>query len=734
MPSPHPSAAGLLPSPQSASGAVGRPPLMKRHSSQQSHGSGRHAALSPGSAGEHHQPLRHHVKPVRKTKIVLPRNNSSARNLAKLARHGSDQHAQNGNEAHRHSRQRSHESGEGIRLPGSLDESKPVMRRNLTSSNLPRNQSHTKLKKNLSHGQLARIGSGRNLQGLTAKGPPSPGLKGKGKKKRSLDAGYPEKDLHEQEMEIARQQQEAKEGPRRVGFAVGDGNDSSDEDDGLEMEGSGMQEDEWTDQSASASPATTRQNTANNSRRPSVTAEKPPDKSHLRESFTARDVQQPHYQHSQAPLPPAVQPSAPEADGTPPGSHASGSDEEDPPSPRSMPHSQKNEQTSRLPPPSEPISEAVQFQPPPPSQSTATPKSLLHGAKDHPSPFTKQLLDRNNHNPAPALVSNVSAMDESRSARGSPAASMRSTRSNVADHNPDVEDELVSRFIPSASHPSTNSGGNTTANTPKIGSYQTPDSERSLYARGGDRSVATSHPPTSPGSTISGSSGAATPAMLRSRTELRMANDRAMAEIEGSGKPQLMIPAHRFDRRNESLKSYLNVAALGGDGRGGGIAATGLPYGPEIFEGRFKAINTELKVVQRFRDPLGESLARLQKMDGARFRELRGKKSEQPRAEKMPISKSAVGLSKQGSRVEGSSPPGLGAKSASPAKSAMMQSKSATNVTRAGGSGRVKFTTAPPETREVDRPEEEAGGLLEGVDALAKQIWGPSSKRPGEVA
>lgn len=205
-----------------------------------------------------------------------------------------------------------------------------------------------------------------------------------------------------------------------------------------------------------------------------------------------------------------------------------------------------------------------------------------------------------------------------------------------------------------------------------------------------------------------------------------MANERAMAEIEGSGKPQLLIPAHRFDRRNESLKSYLNIAALGGDGRGGLSSSTGLPFGPEIFEGRFKAVNTELKVVQRFRDPLVESLARLQKVDGGRFKELRGKKTEK-KADKVPISKSAVGLNSQASKLSASTSP-----SASPARSALMGSKSATNMARGGGSvgnlaearrgggsGRVKFSRTSPETREVERGEED----LSGADAIARQLW-----------
>ena len=311
---------------------------------------------------------------------------------------------------------------------------------------------------------------------------------------------------------------------------------------------------------------------------------------------------------------------------------------------------------------------------------------------------------------------------------------MRSSRSNIADQPLDQEGELVSRFIPSASHPNTSSGNNTTMNTPKTGSYQTPESESSLAAqhRDRDRPVAISHPPTSPGSTISASSGATTPAMLRSRTELRMANERAMAEIEGSGKSQLMIPAHRFDRRNESLKSYLNVASLGSDGRG----ANGLPWGAEMFEGRFKAVNTELKVVQRFRDPLGESMARLQRVEGGKFRELRGKGGER-KAQKMPIaSKSALELSKQADRLSTSGSP-IG-KSASPAKSAMLASRSAINVARGGslsearrggGGGHVKFSTSPPETREVERSERSAGigEDLSGADAVARLLWDAAS-------
>ena len=91
--------------------------------------------------------------------------------------------------------------------------------------------------------------------------------------------GVVEKDLHEQEVELARQQQQEKsEAPKKVGFAVGSSGDDDVDDDAPAMEGSGLQEDEWTEESASASPYSTRQNTANNSRRTSVVVmDKPPD-------------------------------------------------------------------------------------------------------------------------------------------------------------------------------------------------------------------------------------------------------------------------------------------------------------------------------------------------------------------------------------------------------------------------------------------------------------------------
>jgi len=712
---------------------------MKRHSSASSHGGSRHNVTSPGSAGEHHPLHRPAAGRHRHAKILLPRNHSSGRNLAKMGRQAqqAQQHAyqvqqvaqaqaaQQADDGRKHARQRSHEGDTEIRLPGSLDEERPPMRRNMTASELPRNKSSSKLKKNLSHGQLSRLTSGKNLAALnsvTHKAPPSPGLKGKSKRK-SAEMAAQEKDLHEQEVELQRQQQERKEAPKKVvGFAVGSSGDTTEDDDEtLQTEGSGLQEDDWTDQSASASPYSTRQNTANNSRRTSVIVDKPPDKpavqlAHLPVNTETSEPKQPEQAEDTA------QQQGPEANGSPAQSHE---EEEEEPSPRSQAKIHRQDIALPKDPPQAPSKQqqpAVEPQQPKKQHF----KSPLHVSKEHPNPTTKRLVS--NQLPAPALVSSVSALDSMHSSiRGSPAPSLRSGAGH--DGALDLEqDELVSRFIPSASHPATGSGGNTgTTNTPKQNSFHTPEEDSTLHRakRVGTFSVG----PMSPGSTISGSSGAATPALGRSRIELRMLHDKALADREAAAERQPLVPHHFYDRRNETLKSYLNLAALGGDGRGGLSSTTGLSLGPEIFQGRFKAVNTELKVVQKFHNPVAEAVERLQKCKGTKV----SHRSPQKQQTGLKTSKSAVSLParsavKDHSKLSTSaSPPKIAApqetsKSVSPQKTAMASAKSSIQIQ--GGSDRrhprrgVSFAGTPPETREIARSEEDGG-----PDAIARSLW-----------
>ena len=583
------------------------------------------------------------------------------------------------------------------------------MRRNMTSSNLPRNTSHTKLKKNLSHGQLTRLGSGKNLAGLnsTARGPPSPGLRNRSKRPKSADMGAVVKDLHEQEVELAQKQKREKEGPKKVGFAVG----SSDSDEEApELEGSGLHEDEWTDQSASASPYSTRQNTANNSRRPSISQGKPPDKHVTYDTSKAKTSEQLHH-------PPSNLASETKLDTESSGTQETESDEEDeedePPSPRTQPpvHVKKRGELK-----AEESSQQA-------SQLIAQTRSPLHAAKEHPNPATRYLMNRGT-SAAQAQVGVTRAFEDGSSAQASPAPSMRSSRSNIGDSTTDQEqEELVSRFIASGSHPSSGSVGGTMTNTPKSGSFQTPENESTLAAQNRDRPASTVRLPISPGSIISGSSGAATPAMVRSRTEMRMMNEKAVADLEEAAARNPIIPPHVYDRRNESLKTYLNANYLRRNGSNISLNPN-LSLGPELFQGRFKAVNTELKVVQRFRDPIGESLRRLQKCRGTNFSQLRGQRSPpHKQGTKMQTSKSTTALSSKGA-----SGPSKLSTSMSPPKSALSDKPTISSVKSSAQirstetrRGKVTFSEAPAETREAEEP----GGreVVPTADVIARQLW-----------
>ncbi|EME49376.1 hypothetical protein DOTSEDRAFT_58612 [Dothistroma septosporum NZE10] len=773
--SPHAPASGAI-SPASAQ----RPALMKRQSSQSSNQSTSRPGLgiaSPGGSVEAHgQILRHPVK-TRHAKIVLPRNHSSGRNLAKLNRQA--QQAQNAiDDGRKHSRQRSHEGDTEIRLPGSLDDSvqqKPQMRRNMTSYQLPRNTSHVKLKKNLSHGQLTRLGSGRNLVALgeaRQRAPPSPGLKGKSKRPKSAEMTGVEKDLRESEVELSQQQQREKQRKfsgtksKKVGFAVGSAGDASDEDETVQL---GGHEDEWTEESASASPYSTRQNTANNSRRTSAILDRPAEKLpfekiavsekfHLGRSADKQDAIKMERERQKRQEQEQEQEQEQQDDDE--------SDDSGPPSPRSTghakhhakPHQQevkeqpapqnlqlrpkpREEDASEaakpvLPPLSKPVVEApkgsVQQLPSPQGSVPKSVSSSLHVTKDaHPS--TRRLLNRSQQYPsaAPAVVSNVSALDDVHSNRGSPAPSMKSSKSTLDAANDQQEDELVSRFVPSASHPSTGSGANTAANTPKQSGFHTPEEDSTLAAQRREKNVSGFQiGPVSPGSTISaGSSGANTPAIGRSRTELRMLQDKAMVEIADQAGPKPHLPAHIFDRRNESLKSYLNNIA--GEGRG---QSTGLSMGPDVFQGRFRALNTELRVVQKFRDPIGEAVIRLRGCKGSKLHQHASKQASQHKLASgngLSSSKSAISLPAQRARQAGDL-----SKSASPPKvdsTAMLKrgiagAQGEVRLQNQGGSERQKphgrrevSFAGKPETREFEPAPEEMD-----PSEIARQLWGVS--------
>lgn len=780
-PAAMPSAAVASSSPKPPPSST-RPGLLKRHSSHSTSFQGkqpaRDTAVSPGSQTESQQPLRHTVRTNKHARIVLPRNHSSGRNLPKMAR---QQAVAAQESAQRHGRNRSHEGDTEIRLPGSLDEGspaqqqmqqRPAMRRNMTSYHLSRNQSHTKLKKNLSHGHLQRLNSKGNLAAMgqsNSRAPPSPGLKGKNKRPKSADMSKwaLEKDLHEQEVELAMRIAEKKaRGPKKVGFAVGSSGDSTAEELG-DLEGAETEEEDWTEESASASPYSTRQNTANNSRRTSVVQDKP----HLRAPPVAVTVTN---EAQQSPKSEALDQSRrPEAQEEEDGTKVAGDeeddeetetegddDEDDPPSPRSPvksrmqipgpPSQPMQEQQPQVQPPQQHIQSTQPTQPTQPPQSpqklSQAPRSPLHAAKQHPNPTMPFLRSASSTVPSPAMTSNINAMDNSHSTHGSPATSTISTRSTLAGDGD--QDELVSRFIPSTSHPGSNPV--TTQNTPKSSHFHTPDAENSIRNPNGRHSRHHSHQPgdaVSPGnSTRSGSSGTVTPSIGRSRMELKMLQEKAMADIHSVVDRNPFIPAHVYDRRNESLKSYLNLAALNNNNANVPLPAvtttntlansSNLSLGPEIFLGRFKAVHTELRVVQKFRDPLAESVARLRSCKGSKL-SLRGS-PQKLHAAALRTSKSAISLpaaaaAKGKGGLHSRAVSGAAAEKAlsgSPVKGGpvggavgLQGSKSSVNVQlqasrRQQGQRGVSFAGADVGNGQIDE-----GGVDGGAEDLVRKLW-----------
>lgn len=661
---------------------------MRKQSSQSSHSSATRVNASPSSgAGEHL--VRQHVKPRGHAKVVLPRNHSSARNLVKMSRQTQVPHVSTAaEEGRKHHRNHSHEHDTEIRLPGSLDESRPPMRRNLTAYQLPRNASHAKLKKNLSHGQLNRLASGKNLVALASaqqRAPTSPRIKGKHKRPKSAEMTPLERNLQDRELEVDHHQSKhlgpsksRAEDSKKVGFAVGH---ESDEDDSPEFDDGAQQEDEWTEESASASPYSTRQNTANNSRRTSVVVERPTVKSQPTQNLSQNPINRAQQQDTQAApqtgdaartsrqlsdqerqlnlretgqkehkvafsdsredeahksamvvkadaahraaqqlkeeLTDRVAPNAGHGNERDPESESDDTGSPSPPSrPTGLNAIDANKAGSTSPNRSEVIAGAHasaarkyshtqerEQRSMPPSDSR---RISSQPSKEHVNPTTRRFPQQA---PVPAVVSNVSALDDTHSSRGSPAPSLRSSKSNIVDGAGDRDpDELVSRFVPSTSHPSTLSGANTATNTPKQTSFYGSE-------HNSDRQTSGSHP-TSPGSVVSSSSGTTAPAVGRSRTETRLMQQKALADREDQQKRDLpTLPAWQYDRLNKSLKSSLNVTRLPTkDNPKGGLIFPG----PEAFQGRFRVTNTELRVVQKFRDPIGESLARLRLVKGSK--------------------------------------------------------------------------------------------------------------------
>lgn len=707
-----------------------RPTPMKRHSSTSSHNS----HTTPRSPHADHPLRAAHMPGKRHARVVLPRNHSSGRNLQKLGRAQAQLPEEDGR---KHQRVRSGETE--IRLPGSLgreeeDSAVPggALRRNMTEARLPRNSSHTKLRKNHSHGALTRLGStqlkGSRLNDRTP--PPSPGLKGKNKRPKSAD-------LTPQEQDQANAEALKPPAPlaRKVGFAVGSATDN-DEEDVPHMEGSGLEEGEWTEASNSASPYSTRNNTAQNSRSNSVLLEKPPDTQSHADIYTPRnedveeespqssleDVSQPKEQDMLNQQEPAVEQSKPAVEA--PTKEAS----EEP----STDDSRSTLETPAEHRPSDVTSEDTQSNH---SQSTL-------GKQRTPESISRRLLSRSS-NGAPPMVSSVSALDTNHSTDASPTRWSRPipqghfNGDGAAEVDEQLEEtEIISKFIneskPTGSYDSgsqTQSGSIT--NTPQT-SFQQPaedeveDADRGIYGNISKSQPNLAHVgPTSPGSTLSGhSSGAVTPAMRPSRTEMKLMLERGKSHLEAMAEQQPIIPAHVYDRRNVSLKSYFTQTQTGLSHGGGAIDRS-------LFTGRFKAVEREYQVARKFRNPLQESYARLEKMKGSRLHNDKVATKTAMRATKSAVQlpSSANKLSSQKiPRHHAPAPVAVGksslATSVSPPKIASLSPPKAAPSSKPKPTKRVvSFAGAAPEVREFETQARSAPGAMEDAEEIARGMW-----------
>ncbi|KAL1306164.1 hypothetical protein AAFC00_004271 [Neodothiora populina] len=260
--SPNPAPLG----PGGAAGAAVAPP--KRPSLVSRHSSSTHVAQSPAG------PPLPRPGPARPHKHVVGRqgrNPSFHRSLSKLKIPNSavavidDDSGPPTPKARHHNR--THSSGAlSAALSGALSGATPTsaappspghrpghaMKRTNTSLALPRTSSQTTLKKNHSSGQLTRLGSSRNV--IHAH---------KGSRQERPDLRRAHTQPHKRHKSPA----PAPDHRRQTSVHFNVGSDDDDDDQAQEMEGV---DDQWTEDSASASPNTTRDNTRNNTRQNSI--------------------------------------------------------------------------------------------------------------------------------------------------------------------------------------------------------------------------------------------------------------------------------------------------------------------------------------------------------------------------------------------------------------------------------------------------------------------------------
>jgi hypothetical protein len=419
---------------------------------------------------------------------------------------------------------------------------RPNMKRNNTSVHLPRNHSHAALKKNLSSGQLSRVTAGKTtVHARTA-------------------AQHQRPDIRRAHTQPYKRSKSPAPKANRQSFDVGD-DDDDDDDEAEEMEGV---DDQWTEESASASPSTTRDNTRNNTRQNSVVLDPKlnPYARQLAEEEAANDSS---------------------------GSDTVGS-RSPPDKPTKVPVSLSIRTKDFAAPPPAPTSAPLQRQQQQPPTSSYNPQVAQQHMPDADA-IARRLLERNSaSNAAPPRVSSVSAL--ANPGLGDPKS--LSTPVTGLSVTGGSNTPLVSRFI-------TNDGINSKDGTPADQSgflqgtkghsrtasqAQTRKEQSDLYRNQSTPNFASQKQPQTPSG-----SGAVTPdpALNQSRTQQKLWLQRGLSNIEASSQPHLpgLLPTGRAQ-------------------------AMRTPHAGKQFE----FVDKEWAVVRRFQNPLDAGLERLRRMNG----------------------------------------------------------------------------------------------------------------------
>lgn len=509
-----------------------RPPLGQRHSSTSSHLS-HSPADSQGRVHHkpaHHKPQRHVVSHAR----MGSRNPSFHRSLSKIKITPYDKaHHDDDEPPTPKAKQQQSVASNSTLVPPSP--ARPNMKRNNTSMHLPRTHSHTALKKNHSSGQLARAAAGKNASHARAA------------------STQQRPDLRRAHSQPYKRAKSPAPKASTVQFDVGD---DDEDDDGEEMEGV---DDQWTEESASASPSTTRDNTRNNTRQNSVVLDP-------NQNPYARQLAEQLAEEAAA-------------------ASTSGSDTDEPPEPCQATLSIRTKDFATL----KPAPTAVDQPPPASSYNEQANQQRVPDAEA----IARRLLERNSSlNAAPPRVSSISALANASPA--DPKTLSAITPSAVTPSATGVSNTpVVSRFI---SNDGINSKDGTPAENPvflkrsnharTVSQAQTQREQSDLYRNQSTPNFASQKPPPTPSG-----SGAVTPdpALNNSRTQQKLWLQRGLSNIEASSQPHLpgLLPTGRAQ-------------------------AMRTPHAGKQFE----FVDKEWAVVRRFQNPLESGLERLRRMNG----------------------------------------------------------------------------------------------------------------------